>query len=84
MLSKRTSSSQSATPEQRYSATHMVVYLIRSISTSHVCPNAGTLSSIQIRSGQAIKCQSGCFIKTLGHMVMDDKAEDVENHLQMA
>jgi len=47
------------------------------ISTNHSSPKARTISLVQIRSGQAVKLQPGCFIRTMDYINMADEAEQV-------
>jgi hypothetical protein len=54
-----------------------VVYSLGTISTNHSSPKARTISSVQIRSGQAVKLQPGCFIRTMDYINMADEAEQV-------
>jgi hypothetical protein len=45
-----------------------LVYSISMIATNHVCPKAGNLSPITIKSGQSVTVTPGCHIPTMGHI----------------
>jgi hypothetical protein len=57
-----------------------VVYSLGTISTNHVCPKAKTISEVQIKSGQTIKLNCGCYIQTMDHIIMANETEDMEVH----
>jgi hypothetical protein len=54
-----------------------VVYSIGTIATNQVCPKAGTLSPLTIKSGQSVTVSHGCHIPTMDHMISADNAEDM-------
>ncbi len=45
---------------------------------NQVCPKAGTLSPITIKSGQSITVKAGCNIPTMDHLISADDSEDME------
>jgi hypothetical protein len=55
-----------------------LVYSIATIATNQVCPKAGTLSPLTIKSGQCITVKAGCNIPTMDHLISDDDSEDME------
>jgi hypothetical protein len=50
-----------------------VVYSIGTIATNQVCPRAGTLSPMTIKSGQAVTVGHGCHIPTMDHLISADE-----------
>jgi hypothetical protein len=48
------------------------------IATNHVCPKAGNLSPLTIKSGQSVTVKPGCHIPTLDHLITADETEDME------
>jgi len=54
------------------------VYSPGTISTNHVCPKAKTILEVQVKSGQAIKLNSGCYIRTMDHVITANKNENIE------
>jgi hypothetical protein len=56
----------------------VVVYSLGTIYTNHVCPKAGTISPVLIKSGQAVKFQPGCYMWTMYHVITADDTEDLE------
>jgi hypothetical protein len=59
--------------------TYMVYYL-RKISTNHVCPKAKTISAVQITSGQTVRINPSCYIRTMDHIITADDNEEIEIH----
>ncbi len=57
-----------------------VVYSLRTIITNHICPKAKTISAVQIKSGQAIKLNLGCYIRTMDHVITADETTYMEVH----
>ncbi len=55
-----------------------VVYSIGTIATNQVCPKAGTLSTMTIKSGQAVTVKPGCHIPTIDHLITADESEEME------
>jgi hypothetical protein len=55
-----------------------LVYSIRTIATNHVCPKAGNLSPLMIKSGQSVTVKPGCHIPTMDHLITVDESEDME------
>ncbi len=49
-----------------------LVYSIRTIAMNHVCPKAGNLSLIMIKSGQSVTVTPGCHIPTMDHLITAD------------
>jgi hypothetical protein len=58
--------------------TTWLVYSVRTITTNKVCPKAGTLSPITVKSGQSITVKAGCNIPTMDHLISADDSEDME------
>jgi hypothetical protein len=57
-----------------------VVYSLGTINTNHVCAKAKIISQVQIKSGQALKINPGCYIWTSDHVITAGETEDVEVH----
>jgi hypothetical protein len=57
-----------------------MVYSLGTISTNHVCPKAKTIIAVQVKSGQAVKLNPRCNIRTKDHVITADKTEDKEVH----
>jgi hypothetical protein len=55
-----------------------VVYSIVTIATNQVCPRAGTLSPMTIKSGQSVTVSHGCHIPTMDHLISADELEEKE------
>jgi hypothetical protein len=55
-----------------------VVYSIGTITTNQVCPRAGTLSPLRIKSGQMVTVTQGCNILTIEHLISADESEEKE------
>jgi len=55
-----------------------IVYSIGTIATNQVCPKAGTLSPLTIKSEKSITVKAGCHIPTMDHLISTDKSEDME------
>jgi hypothetical protein len=55
-----------------------VVYSIGTIATNQVCPRAGTLSPMTIKSGQTVTVTQGCHIRTIDHLISADELEEKE------
>jgi len=53
-----------------------VVYSLGKISTNQVCPKAKAISAVQISSGQTIRINPSCYIRTMDHIIMADDCED--------
>jgi len=53
-------------------------YSIGTIATNHVCPKAGNLSSIMIKSGQSVTITPGCHIPTMDYLITTDETNDME------
>ncbi len=51
---------------------------VSSIATNHVCPKAGNLSSIMIKSGQSVTITPGCHIPTMDYLITTDETNDME------
>jgi hypothetical protein len=52
-----------------------VVYFLGKISTNHVCPKAKTISAVQISSGQTVRINPTCYIRTMDHIITADDSE---------
>jgi hypothetical protein len=55
-----------------------LVYSVRTITTNQVCPKAGMLLPITIKSGQSVTVKAGCNIPTMDHLISADDSEDME------
>jgi hypothetical protein len=55
-----------------------VIYSIGTIATNQVCPKAGTLSPLMIKSGQAVTVRHGSHIPTMDHLILADESEEKE------
>jgi hypothetical protein len=55
-----------------------VVYSIGTIATNQVCPRAGTLSPMTIKSGQTVTVTQGCHIPTIDRLILADESEEKE------
>ncbi len=57
-----------------------VVYYLGKINTNHVCPKAKSISAVQISSGQTVRINPSCYIRTMDHIIMADDSEEIEIH----
>jgi hypothetical protein len=57
-----------------------VVYSLGKISTNHVCPKAKTILTVQISSGQTVRINPSCYIRTMDHIITADDSEEIEIH----
>ena len=57
-----------------------VVYSLGKISTNHVCPKAKTISAVQISSGQTVRINPSCYIRTMDHIITADDSEEIAIH----
>jgi len=57
-----------------------VVYSLGKISTNHVCPKAKTISAGQISSGQTVRINPSCYIRTMDHIITADDSEEITIH----
>jgi hypothetical protein len=55
-----------------------VIYSLGKISTNQVCPKAKSISAVQISSGQTIRINPSCYIRTMDHIITADDSEEVE------
>jgi hypothetical protein len=55
-----------------------VVYSLAKISTNQVCPKAKSISAVQIKSGQTIRINPSCYIRTMDHIITADDSEEIE------
>ncbi len=55
-----------------------VVYSLGKISTNQVCPKVKSISAVQISSGQTIRINPSCYIRTMDHIIMADDSEEIE------
>ncbi len=69
-----------STREKIYSLVNntWVIYSIGTIATNQVCPKAGTLSQMTIKSGQSVTVSHRCHIPTMDHLISTDESEDTE------
>jgi hypothetical protein len=57
-----------------------VVYSLGTISKNHVCPKAKSISPVPIKSGQAIKLNSRCYIRTMDRVITAEETDYIEVH----
>jgi len=57
-----------------------VVYSLGKISTNHICPKAKTISAVQISSGQTVRINPSCYIRTMDHIITADDSEEITIH----
>ncbi len=55
-----------------------VVYSLGKISTNQVCPKAKSISAVQISSGQTIRINPSCYIRTMDHIITANDSEVIE------
>jgi hypothetical protein len=55
-----------------------VVYSLGKISTNQVRPKAKSISAVQISSGQTIRINPSCYIRTMDHIITADDSEEIE------
>jgi hypothetical protein len=55
-----------------------VVYSLGKISTNQVCPKAKSISAVQISSGQTIRVNPSCYIRTMDHIITADDSKEVK------
>jgi hypothetical protein len=55
-----------------------VVYSLGKISTNQVYPKAKSISAVQIPSGQTIRVNPSCYIRTMDHIITADDSKEVE------
>jgi uncharacterized coiled-coil protein SlyX len=55
-----------------------VVYSLGKISTNQVCPKAKSITAVQISSGQTVRLNPSCYIRTMDHIITADDSEEVE------
>jgi hypothetical protein len=55
-----------------------VVYSLEKINTNHVCPKGK--SAVQISSGQTVRINPSCNIRTMDHIITADDSEEIEIH----
>jgi hypothetical protein len=55
-----------------------LVYSIGTIATNQVCPKAGTLTPLTIKSGKSVTVKAGCHIPTMDHLISANESEDME------
>jgi hypothetical protein len=55
-----------------------VVYSLGKISTNQVCPKAKSISVVHISSGQTIRINPSCYIRTMDHIITADDSEEIE------
>jgi hypothetical protein len=52
-----------------------VVYSLRKINTYHVCPKVKSISAIQISSGQTVRINPSCYVRTMDHIITANDSE---------
>ncbi len=58
-----------------------VVYSLGKINTNHVCPKAKSISAIQISSGQTVRVNPSCYVRTMDHIIITaDDSEELDIH----
>ncbi len=57
-----------------------VVYSLGKINTNHVCPKAKSILAVQISSGQTVRINPSCYIRTMDHIFTADESEEIEIH----
>jgi len=57
-----------------------VVYSLGKINTNQVCPKAKSISAVQISSGQTVRINPSCYIRTMDHIIMTNDSEKIEIH----
>jgi hypothetical protein len=57
-----------------------VVYSLGKINTNHICPKAKSISAIQISSGQTIRINPSCYVRTMDHVITANDSEEIEIH----
>jgi hypothetical protein len=62
----------------RLDSHNYVIYSLGKISTNQVCPKAKSISAVQISSGQTIRINPSCYIRTMDHIITADDSEEVE------
>jgi hypothetical protein len=55
-----------------------VVYSLGKISTNQVCPKAKSITAVQISSGQTIRINPSCYIRTMSHIITADDSKEIE------
>jgi hypothetical protein len=55
-----------------------VVYSPGKINTNHVCPKAKSISAIQISSGQTVRINPSCYVRTMDHIITADDSEEIK------
>jgi len=53
------------------------VYTTGTISTNQICPATGSVEPLQIQSGQVIKIKTGCYVRTMEHIISADEYKDL-------
>jgi hypothetical protein len=56
------------------------VYSLVKINTNHVCPKAKSISAVHISSGQTVRINLSCYIRTMDHIITADDSEEIEIH----
>jgi hypothetical protein len=56
------------------------MYSLGKINTDHVCPKAKSISAVQISSGQTVRINPSCYIRTMDHIITADDSEEIEIH----
>jgi len=54
------------------------VYLTGTINTNHVCQVKNTIQARQIKSGDTVSIDPGCYIWTMDHVISADESATVE------
>ncbi len=54
-------------------------YVVK-INTNHVCPKAKSILAVQISSGQTVRINPSCYIRTMDHIITADDSEEIKIH----
>jgi hypothetical protein len=57
-----------------------VGYSLGKINTNHVFPKAKSISAVQISSGQIVRINPSCYIRTMDHIITADDSAKIEIH----
>jgi hypothetical protein len=55
-----------------------VVYSLGKISTNQLCPKEKSISAVQISSGQTIRINPSCYIRTMDHIITADDSGEIK------
>jgi hypothetical protein len=57
-----------------------VVYSLGKINTNHISAKAKSISAIQISSGQTVRVNPSCYVRTMDHIITADDSEEMDIH----